>query len=320
MKAASYTGLLFLSVGMLFIAANATDSAALQIGNLEPEDGAAWKADRVKLYNPIGSGLLSALLPGAGQVYTGHYVKAVFHPALEAIFVSMAIFWDETAQLYNSNARSYRAWEAADTSDYGKMGYRELSLLSSHTALTARFSQYDFSAWAVGAHVFNILDALQASNRFVNAGERNPRTAALLAAIPGLGLGQLYNGSLSKAGMVMMTQVSLGFMAYNSNRLMDRAALNYARLTDPKADSLTLLLKGQYSDDWYGHLRRSFTNRNMYLWYSIFFYFYSMFDSVVDAYLHDYPEKMKIAPDLIIGKDSFSFSLTTCVRLPKATQ
>lgn len=320
MNPTSFTGLIFLSLGMVFSTAHAIDSAALQIGNLEFEDSAAWKADKVKLYNPLGSGLLSGILPGAGQVYTGHYIKAVFYPALEAIFVSMAIFWDETAQLYTTNARSYLAWEAADTSEYGKVDYHELSLLSRHAALTARFSQYDFTAWAIGAHVFNLLDALQASNRFVNTGERNPRTAALLAAIPGLGLGQLYNGSLSKAGMVMMTQVSLGLMAYNSNRLMDRATQNYARLTDPQADSLTLLLKGQYSDDWYGHRRRSFTNRNMYLWYSIFFYFYSMFDAVVDAYLHDYPEKMKITPDLTIGKDSFSFSLTTCVRLPKAAQ
>jgi hypothetical protein len=38
----------------------------------------------------------------------------------------------------------------------------------------------------------------------------------------------------------------------------------------------------------------------MYLWYLVFFYGYSIFDAVVDAYLHEYPEKMKIEPDLVI--------------------
>jgi hypothetical protein len=61
---------------------------------------------------------------------------------------------------------------------------------------------------------------------------------------------------------------------------------------------------------WSGERGSAFTNRNMYLWYSIFFYFYSVFDAVVDAYLHDYPDRMKIEPDLTVGKNNFHFSVT----------
>ena len=36
-----------------------------------------------KVWNPAVVGVLSAVIPGAGQVYTGHYVKAVSFLALE---------------------------------------------------------------------------------------------------------------------------------------------------------------------------------------------------------------------------------------------
>jgi hypothetical protein len=313
-------GICLLVACRFFVFAQEVDSNSLSIGKLEIDERDTWKADPVKLYNPVVSGIASMVVPGAGQVYTGHYVKAGFFPVLEGIFLSMAVFWRNNASVYDLNSEYYKEWEAFDSTAYGKANYREQALLSRQNAIEARFSQYNFTAWAIGAHVFNLLDALQSSNVFRNTDVRNPKTAGLLAAVPGLGLGQLYNGSFSKAGMVMMTQVSLGMMAYNSHRLMNRAALNYKRLSDPKADSLTLLLKDQYSNTWYGNLQRSFTGRNMYLWYSIFFYFYSIFDSVVDANLHDYPEKMKIAPDLVFGKESVYFSLTTTVPLPKTAQ
>jgi hypothetical protein len=132
----------------------------------------------------------------------------------------------------------------------------------------------------------------------------------MLAAVPGLGLGQMYNGSLGKAGMVMMGQVSLGIMSYSNERLIKMTEANSIRLKF-STDSLTQLVSRQYADDWGSYRYRAFTNRNMYLWYSMFFYFYSIFDAVVDSYLHDYPQKMKIAPDLMVGKGHLSLSLST---------
>jgi TM2 domain-containing membrane protein YozV len=283
------------------------------------DEHALWKPDSLKRFNPGISGIASIVLPGAGQFYTGHYVKALFFPALEATFVSMAWFWHENASYFNEKANVDRAWQAWDQTPSDKAAeYGEQALLDRYQAIDSRFSQYNFTGWAIGSHLFNVLNALQASNVFNDDRERNPGTAGLLAAVPGFGLGQFYNGSLSKAGMVIMGQTSLGLMAYNSHRLMNRATTQYARLNDPKADSLTIRLRNTYSDDWFSYLQRSFTSRNMYLWYSIFFYFYSIFDSVVDAYLHDYPQKMKIAPDLVVGPEYISITISTTLRLPKA--
>jgi Family of unknown function (DUF5683) len=108
-----------------------------------------------------------------------------------------------------------------------------------------------------------------------------------------------------------MGQVSLGLMAYSNQRLMTRAEANYARLNAPGADSLTRQVAAQFNESWSGARYRAFTNRNMYLWYSIFFYGYSIFDAVVDAYLHEYPEKMKIKPDLVVGNGQIYFALST---------
>jgi TM2 domain-containing membrane protein YozV len=312
---------------MLVALAGTPESATPQDSNnmsaikLKIDEKAVWKPDSLKRFDPTISGVSSLLLPGAGQVYTGHYVKAVFFPALEATFLSMAWFWHENASYYNNNARVDRAWQVWDQTPPEKaVEYGEKALLNRYQAIDSRFSQYNFTGWAIGAHLFNVLDALQASNVFNDDEERSPKTAGLFAAVPGLGLGQFYNGSLSKAGMVIMVQTSLGLMAYNSHRLMNNAAMQYARLNDPKADSLTVRLRNTYSDDWFSFRQRSFTNRNMYLWYSIFFYFYSIFDSVVDAYLHDYPQKMEIAPDLVVGPDVISITISTTLRLPKAAQ
>ena len=291
--------------------ASTQDSSDVSAIKFKIDEHAFWKTDSLKRFNPAISCIASTLLPGAGQVYTGHYVKALFFPALEATFLSMAWFWHENASYFDNNTRVYRAWQAWDSTPSEKADHSELALLSRFQSIDSRFSQYSFIGWAIGAHLFNVLNALQASNVFTDDRERNPRTAGLLAAIPGLGLGQFYNGSYSKAGMVIMGQTSLGLMAYNSHRLMNIAGKNYARLNDPNADSITIRLRNTYSDDWYSSRQRSFTSRNMYLWYSIF-------DSVVDAYLHDYPQKMKIAPDLVVGPESISITISTTMRLPKA--
>jgi hypothetical protein len=51
----------------------------------------------------------------------------------------------------------------------------------------------------------------------------------------------------------------------------------------------------------------------MYLWYSFFFYFYGVFDAIVDAHLHDYHKKIRLNPrfdpesDAVGGEVSFEF-------------
>jgi hypothetical protein len=290
---------------------------SLKLGSL-PGDTDTVAVTPLRIYNPWKAGGASFIIPGAGQVYTHHYIKAGFFVALDAVFGSMAYFWSQDAANQESTARLYRNWAASDRSKghpEDSAGDMELSFLSHNNALQSRYSGYDFLTWAVGAHLYNILDAVDNSNRFKDQKSKKPGTAALLAAVPGLGLGQIYNGAYSKAGLMIMGQISLGMMAYNNNRLMVEAQNNYIRLEtkivgNPAADSTRQVTANQYAAQWSGARYQAFTNRNMFLWYTIFFYGYSVFDAVVDAYLHDYPDKMRIKPDLAIGKQGFKVSLS----------
>lgn len=290
----------------------AGDSGSLRKGNLLLREAEEWRPDSVRRHKLLIPVSASLVLPGAGQFLTGHYVKAAFFAGAEAALISSVNFWFKTAKADAAAAAGYadiakRAGEAGDRLDSAYLC--EQSFLSLRSAFEARLSAYSFLSWAIGGYVFNALDAVGCTNAFKNSTPRSPGKAGLLAAIPGLGLGQLYNGSIGKAGMVMMTQVSLGIMAYSSQRLMNRAESNYGRLKSADADSLTRLVALQHAEDWNAARQRAFTSRNIYLWYSIFFYFYGIFDAVVDAYLHDYQQRMKIAPDLIVERDGVRFSI-----------
>jgi hypothetical protein len=287
------------------------DSSHLQISIRPAGDAETWHGDSVKRYNPVIPGVASLIIPGAGQVVTGHYVKGIFFAGLEAIFASSVYFWQSTGRQRDDEANQYVRWSMADTGKVQKAVDLEKSNFSHHSAIEARFTSYSFLSWAVGTYVYSELDAIGGSNFWKDTKERSPGKAGLLSAIPGLGLGQLYNGSVSKAGMVMMGQVSLGMMAYGNQRLMTRAEDNYFRLNAAQDSVGKQLVQMNYPSDWNSSRYRSFTNRNLYLWYSLFFYFYGIFDAVVDAYLHDYPEKMNIKPDLAVGYKQFTFSLNT---------
>jgi hypothetical protein len=272
-----------------------------------------WRQDSVCRFNPFVAGAASLVLPGAGQLYTRHYVRAGFFPALEGVFGGFVYFWKRTAEYRDEEEQRWLLLAASDTGTLVRARHLEESYLVRHSAVDARFSMYTYLAWAAGGYLFNVLDAVGSSNVFRDTRPRSATTAALLAAVPGLGLGQWYNGSLSKAGMVMMGQISLGLMSYSSHRLMKRAEGNYQRLNAGKADTAGAgeSVFNEYSRMWSSTRNRAFTNRNMYLWYSIFFYGYSIFDAVVDAYLHEYAEKMKVEPDLVIGNKKVYLTLTT---------
>jgi hypothetical protein len=288
------------------------DSGSVEITKSGIDELDVWRQDSLRRFNPFVAGAASLVLPGAGQIYTRHYVKAGFFLALEGAFGGFVYFWKRTAGDRDADEKRWLLQAASDTAALARAQHMEESYLSRHGAVDARLSMYTYMAWAAGGYLFNVLDAVGSSNVFRDSKHRSATTAALLAAVPGLGLGQWYNGSLSKAGMVMMGQVSLGLMSYSSHRLMMRAEDNYQRLDAGKADTAVgaKIFTG-YSRMWSSTRNRAFTNRNMYLWYSIFFYGYSIFDAVVDAYLHEYSEKMKVEPDLIIGNKLIYLTLQT---------
>lgn len=313
--------LLLCTVGYISAQTAENDSIFPDIGKSSIKETIAWREDSLQRKNPVIAGAASMVLPGAGQFFTGHYVKSAFFVALEAIFTGQALFWRSNSEIVDNDANAefnehMKPWKALDSvkrynSRLDSARYCEEFYLNHHGAMDMRFSSYNFTVWAVGTYIYNVFDAVNSSNYFKNSDSKKPGTAALLAAVPGLGLGQLYNGSISKAGMVMMSQLSLGAMAWNSHRLMKNAENNYGRLSAFRADSLTKAVGPQYTGKWGSVQYRAFTNRNMYLWYGIFFYFYSIFDATVDAYLHDYPNKMRIEPDLGISEKEIKFSLST---------
>jgi TM2 domain-containing membrane protein YozV len=244
----------------------------------------------------LKAGIASMLLPGAGQFYTGHYVKAGTFLALEGISGSIALHWYREEKKMDNNLRELRSFIAQANRDSSTFLLEE-SYLASHSKRVARYRKFNALSWFTTGYIYNVLDAA-GGTLFANSEYKDPKKAALLAAIPGLGLGQLYNGKISKAGMVLMGQVSLGVVAINNHRLMKMAEDQLFTFKDPKNLEKQNVAYKTYEDQWQLKYQTSFQARNSYIWYSLVFYVVQILDAVVDAHLNDYDAKMKIYPDL----------------------
>jgi hypothetical protein len=249
--------------------------------------------------HPIKPGVLvlsSAILPGTGQLLNRKYLKAGTFLALEAGMVSTALWWDRNARA--QVLEYHKAYtQALQDTGAGHAKKMEIVHVSKFQTMESEYKRYNLLTWSGGIYLYNLFDAFQLTGLFQDNGKRNPRLAMGLAAIPGLGLGQMYNGSFSKAGMFMMTQVSLGVLAYNNHRLMRIAESNYRRVSDTTITPQSV--KSSFSSDWDGKRNNAMKQRNSFIWYSILTYVIGIVDSYVDAHLHDYNAKMKIEPDLV---------------------
>lgn len=261
-------------------------------------------------YNPFLVGGASLLIPGAGQVYTKHYIKGGTFLASQAVTASFAVYWFNDAQLKKSSIKEFSKRTGFKSEIDSIKAKNDIAFLK-HDERFSRYRAYNALAWASGLYVFNFLDAIDGAGIVSKSGSRSPAVAGWLSAIPGLGLGQWYNGSLSKAGMMFMGQMSLGVTALNYHRLMNHAARQYniidqsiidAALNNNDTSSLSQANK-KYLEKWDFQQNSAFKSRNTFLWYSLFFYFYGILDAVVDAHLHDYPEKMRVYPDLAPQND-----------------
>jgi len=163
-------------------------------------------------------------------------------------------------------------------------------------ARASRHTVYNALAWAVGLHLYNILDALESGGLTTRGLERNPTTAGLLAAVPFLGLGQLYNERPSKAGILAAAQAGLAFTAYNQHRLMTIASDKYNQMRD--STSAQYAYRADHLSYWKSRYDKAFSSRNTYLWLSLAVYIYSIFDAVVDAHLSDFNAKIDLGTDL----------------------
>lgn len=247
--------------------------------------------------SPLLLGTLSAVLPGAGQFYTRHYIKGVLFLGAEISMALYSRYWFQNYQTQLDNAAPSASLRA-QLPETGQLENDQEVAIGYHDALSAKYSMYVGLSWLVGGHLWNVGNAVQGSGFFTSDATKNPQKAALLAAVPALGLGQLYNESISKAGMIMMVQTTLGGIAYTNHRLMRDAESHLVSLLTAD-DSLRTQVAAKYKDEWEYRRGNAYRNRNSFLWYSLFFYFYGILDAVVDAHLHDYPRKIRAYPDLV---------------------
>lgn len=283
--------------------------------------------------NPVVAAGLSAALPGAGQVYDGRYIRAGLFMAAEAAFSSSAYYWHNNAQKHEPGIARLKDTLAfvgdsftvdvdtlegldgemvLDTTDIDTLAvlYR-MKLDTARAARDRKLNQKRQSiCWAVGCYLYNIADAIDKSRSLGDDQPRSPLLAGWLSAVPALGLGQLYNGELAKAGLIWMVQSGLGYLAYNNHRMVLRSEEALRHLDNPKRSEYGLDQKNAFIKEWQGIRSDAFRERNMYLWYSLLFYFYGIFDAVVDAHLHDYRERMRLEPDLRPSEKAIGLNLS----------
>jgi hypothetical protein len=278
-----------------------------------------------KRYNLFAAVGLSLAVPGAGQVYTRHPVKGALLFGAEAI-CGLVLFADRVPQMRRADERinlqkeKIDSLSAAQTLLNNAPGTTDSTILKlyNNAVLTERmyaferrqtkYSMYHALGWLSGLHLWNVMDALQFSRQFDNDDTRNPTMAGLLSMVPGLALGQIYNGSLSKAGMIWMTQTMLLAMAIDHNRLMKQCIDERAFFLD--TTTWESGYESLYKPLWEEKYDQAFTQRNMYLWYSVFFYLYAIFDAVVDANLHDYRRKIRLDPMFEPKTESIGLQIT----------
>ena len=284
--------------------------------------------------NPITTAILSAILPGGGQLYTGNTIKSGAFFASEVILGLVAFdrytlgkdLHKNTLSAFDLITRFNDSFSikkdsiknASKTADsvfsdtiFLRVNYRMQYDYAKFLEKENRYFLYQSLTWMAGLYYWNILDALKNTRYFSNDDPKKPSKAGWLSAIPALGLGQLYNGELSKAGMIFTGQLSMAYMVYNYNSLMRtcedaiRAISTPGSMESKEPDAADVQAK------WDSKRNDAFRNRNMWAWYSILFYLYGILDAVVDAHLHDAAVKMILEPDLLPDQKKIGMHITT---------
>ncbi len=278
--------------------------------------------DTLRLYKPTVTASLS-LLPGGGQFYTRHFTKGGIFLATELLMGTQAYnYWTSFHDAY----KPYYAQKAIYDSLHTEYLNTPSSLIKpeqTNTLTSARnrrdLTEYDiertridyinYSAWFTGIYLWNIVDAIGASNQYPGASNPDPRRAAALSAIPFTGAGQFYNGSWFKGAMVSVVEIGCMVTAINFQRLMNDGneyEKNLRALPDSSFHKIPLAEQLQ----WENRFDDASTSRTMFMWYGVFFYLYGIADAMVDAHMHGFDRNFHIAGaiDPIEGKMNFAFS------------
>jgi TM2 domain-containing membrane protein YozV len=294
----------------------ACKSAFSQTDSLPAQPLASVADSAIPETHALRSAAASAVVPGLGQVLNGRYTRGALYLGSEvALSLGSWYFFDEAALHLEQARRLGRIIaplrdKTIDSTFYVQDSLQSKTLYMEATPyeLAQDTAEYEWNqsryrasqalSWTIGLYLYGIMDAAGSSGYFHNSEERSPVVAGWLSAVPALGLGQLYNGKVGKAGMILMVQGSLGVIALQNHLLMTQAERAINQLSDTSCFESRVPGAPSYRAYWERNREQNFRTRNMYLWYSIFFYFYGVFDAVVDAHLHDFERRIQLEPDL----------------------
>ncbi|HKP97796.1 MAG TPA: DUF5683 domain-containing protein [Fibrobacteria bacterium] len=244
---------------------------------------------------------LSTLFPGGGQIYGSHPVRGGFLIGMETLLGSLAavsVFKD--IPHWRNQAKD--ALDSADALFVKQSRYPDsAAILEPQRVAQVRFArersqlasqQADLAnsqiAWALGLHLYGILDAAEIAylSRHRDTQSRSVRRAM------GYGLlfpggAQLYNRRYGKFGMLWMTLGASIVSAYSRQEMVD--LLNH-RLSVARAENRTEVVSDLEKDRTLYRKRR-----NQYFWGMGLFYVYAVLDGMVDASLADFDAPHRFA-------------------------
>lgn len=261
-----------------------------------------WGGSSVPLSYGTAIGL-SALLPGGGQIYGKHPVRGGFLIGMETLLAGLAVYsslvdiprWRDLANdaldsadilfvrqtLHPEEAKdlqSSRAKKLAFARDRSQLAAQQQDLVNSQIA------------WALGLHMYGILDAAEIAwlSRHSSIENRSVRRAMLYGLLlPGGG--QLYNHRYGKFGMLWMTIGASVVSAWSRQEMVD---LFDRRLKVARAEGSSQVAEMEKDRTLYRK------RRNQYFWGMALFYVYAVLDGMVDASLSDFdaPSRFAVSP------------------------
>jgi len=245
---------------------------------------------------------LSALVPGAGQIYGHHPVRGGFLMGLETLLGGLAIYsnlvdipnWRNQAKRALDSAdilfREQGAATPAEAAELERRRREKITFARDRTQLAAQQEDLANSqmAWALGLHAYGVLDAVEIAylSRHQDSESRSVRGAMYRGMlIPGWG--QIYNRRYGKFGMLWMAIGASAASAASRQEMVD--LLNDRLRTARRESGVGASAIGDLERDRTLYRKR----RNQYYWGMGVFYMYAILDGMVDASLADFdaPER-----------------------------
>lgn len=261
-----------------------------------------WGGSTVPLSYSTAIGL-SALMPGGGQIYGKHPVRGGFLIGMETLLAGLAVYsslvdiphWRDLANDALDSADILFAQQAIrpqEATELEKRRKAKVAFARDRSQLAAQQQDLVNSqiAWALGLHLYGMLDAAEITwlSRHRNIENRSVRRAMLYGLIlPGGG--QLYNHRYGKFGMLWMTIGASVVSAWSRQEMVD---LLDRRLLVARAESSPQVEEMEKDRTLYRK------RRNQYFWGMALFYVYAVLDGMVDASLSDFdaPSRFALSP------------------------